>query len=1045
VKHNFPFKFAIALLAQLLVTAVVEAGTIQLPAAPAALVAFSREQKVYVATSDGVVSVIDPSTNLIAGVPLSVLPQPTLLAIDPLWGTLYSNSATQPDIAEVDAHTANLGDPKINSFWGIIPAAGSGPVAVAMDQQDQKLYIALKGENAVRVLDSLVSWGARYDLKSSPISIAIAYTPGRESIKYVATDDGQIYKIDGDLLLGPFPVGKHASSVIVSSSPYIAAQNRIYVATDTGVAVVGAVSLNVITTIPLSGNLTALAMNPLTGSLFVTDTMNNVTYVIDTVTNSVVATVAVGRGAVAVDVITSTSGDTAGRSFAYVANQQDGTISYFPDPAEATDLIRLPVRWCAIEGSSVADNVTVPDGKTFVSGTAITDSKLIPLLQQASTFVWLNGAHILFQAADIDHIPIVADPARPASPADGNLGDVSLDNKYNELEQVFRTCEGAWAAAAPLQRGIIAVNINAYQDNFSTLGLTDALSDLVGKGIRSKDLCTVPRKLTMSDLAVADVSVVDQGSKYYRNGERPDSTLAHELGHSLYLGHGDGVDNNRDGLQPPAPGNRWYDEYCDPLGLDPDLGATPKEDEIPGTLQGCGSVMLGGTAGCPLLQPLQVETARDAAKLVQGAVFPDASDPSGVLFALPDCLGPRCAKPDDLFLRKVEFLQDSSKHVTQVDLSLAAPTGRGQGASYYVYLDLDANERSGCDGRQVGLESQFTGAELVATMTVDNRSNHSKIETRLLRCVDGTFRDDSGGGASATLSGVTTSDNATMAGAHLTLTLLGETQQRTAGAVRLQVASARLGSRAAAHRLPAELDGKERLLVIPESLHTCRLTPSLALSGQLVALDADGLLPQHQARVYVSGSETAYVTSDASGHVHATIVAPAAAGLLVEASVVMTGTAHTATCALAVTGAERPQHLSGSMLNLIARFRVTSHKVKSGSILTYQIVKPTATNSHHENGWIEVVFDPKVLRLDRASSRVDHNSDGHLRWQPKVSDHTYATPGAEESILTANFAVLRCPRAGWISIVARDTAPPDQRRDVSASINYSKVTRAECQ
>ena len=36
-------------------------------------------------------------------------------------------------------------------------------------------------------------------------------------------------------------------------------------------------------------------------------------------------------------------------------------------------------------------------------------------------------------------------------------------------------------------------------------------------------------------------------------------TLAHELGHAMLLGHGNGLDDNHDGLLPPTTGIRRFD------------------------------------------------------------------------------------------------------------------------------------------------------------------------------------------------------------------------------------------------------------------------------------------------------------------------------------------------------------------------------------------------------------------------------------------------------------------------------------------------------
>jgi hypothetical protein len=94
------------------------------------------------------------------------------------------------------------------------------------------------------------------------------------------------------------------------------------------------------------------------------------------------------------------------------------------------------------------------------------------------------------------------------------------------------------------------------------------------------------------------------------------STLAHELGHSLFLGHGNGLDDDGNGRRAGFPGPRRYDEYCDPAWL-----AAPANTEIAeevGTLTPCSLMQ---RASCSdVLRPLQVEIARGVARFAPGTL-----------------------------------------------------------------------------------------------------------------------------------------------------------------------------------------------------------------------------------------------------------------------------------------------------------------------------------------------------------------------------------------------------------------------------------------
>lgn len=116
----------------------------------------------------------------------------------------------------------------------------------------------------------------------------------------------------------------------------------------------------------------------------------------------------------------------------------------------------------------------------------------------------------------------------------------------------------------------------------------------------------------MSNLFLA---VFDQARMPAGSGS-PVTVLAHELGHNLLLGHGNGLDDDGDGLLPGLAGPRRYDEICDPDWLVPPRNTDVAEDV--GSANPCS--LMQNFACSTTLRPLQVETARGVAGFVPGSV-----------------------------------------------------------------------------------------------------------------------------------------------------------------------------------------------------------------------------------------------------------------------------------------------------------------------------------------------------------------------------------------------------------------------------------------
>src|SRR5439155_6310003 len=137
-------------------------------------------------------------------------------------------------------------------------------------------------------------------------------------------------------------------------------------------------------------------------------------------------------------------------------------------------------------------------------------------------------------------------------------GDLSSDS---EATLSVQWCELLWAVGTGQLPSIIAINIRKLT---GVLGTGDALGFALQTHLRcdlrfhvcsSYPLCIAPRRLTAID---TDYAFVQDGQ--FGNFQNEDAlVLAHELGHVLLLGHGNGLDDDHNGTLPPGPGVRLYD------------------------------------------------------------------------------------------------------------------------------------------------------------------------------------------------------------------------------------------------------------------------------------------------------------------------------------------------------------------------------------------------------------------------------------------------------------------------------------------------------
>ena len=234
--------------------------------------------------------------------------------------------------------------------------------------------------------------------------------------------------------------------------------------------------------------------------------------------------------------------------------------------------------------------------------------------------MWYPQAQIAFSTATDSAIPVIRDPS-PPNGSNGALGDLEVDSTYYPV-MAQTACREAWALRYPNRPGIPVVNARSFLRGGATLGVAPQPpnglyvpgSRHFGSGTRGDALCGSPVQLTPADTADQFVAVFDEARIV--GSDSPVTTLAHELGHNLFLGHGNGLDDDGDGGRQDVAGPRRYDEYCDPDWLVPPGNTVVAEDV--GSPTPCSLMQL--FACSTTLRPLQVQTARGVARFVPGSV-----------------------------------------------------------------------------------------------------------------------------------------------------------------------------------------------------------------------------------------------------------------------------------------------------------------------------------------------------------------------------------------------------------------------------------------
>ncbi|MFQ5717953.1 MAG: FG-GAP-like repeat-containing protein [Acidobacteriota bacterium] len=196
--------------------------------------------------------------------------------------------------------------------------------------------------------------------------------------------------------------------------------------------------------------------------------------------------------------------------------------------AQTLTVVNVPVRWCGVVGApSLPTTAAAANAELLSRSEAATSNVLAPV---ASIRV-RSGATATFPS-----FPLLTDPDTTI----GNPGDVVVDpaaRNYDEVLQLFTSCRTAWEQGDPSVVGITAVQINQFVDPArNALGL-------LGVGGRAEPL-NAPQQAVAGRVMIVD----PQHLVGLTPADSIERILAHEFGHALSLPHGNGMDDDLNGV-----------------------------------------------------------------------------------------------------------------------------------------------------------------------------------------------------------------------------------------------------------------------------------------------------------------------------------------------------------------------------------------------------------------------------------------------------------------------------------------------------------------
>lgn len=369
-----------------------------------------------------------------------------------------------------------------------------------------------------------------------------------------------------------------------------------------------------------------------------------------------------------------------------------------PGTWNGQDTIRVPIAWCAVQGSPAAENPNIPN--PWGGADTTTDEVLWRRHERATDNIFVNQAGITFRSAINDalhtslNFPIIPDPNLSI----GMPGNITTANFNQEVVQLYHDCKLAWqnmsVDGSGAVNGIIALNVRRFVDETSGME-----TDTTGQG-----RCSVTSGLCDPNydgrvVVVDNYFMIPGIPSGWNNNDPLDQALAHELGHALSLGH----------------------RNADPNAL----MNTNQQPNGP-----------GGTVGNIAIYPEEVIRLRESALRVPGV---EVDPPHRIIqgdvvrsIKVDEIQEHKLLKPSE-DISSVEISLDKKQNLVKVGQELFGfiPEKNNTSRQYWTLIDLDNDKRTGAN--ETLLEAigtpldRFSGADLVILAEADARNASGNI------------------------------------------------------------------------------------------------------------------------------------------------------------------------------------------------------------------------------------------------------------------------------------------------------------------------------